>query len=719
MTASLEAGLAAIQQGNYPDAIALLDSVLAAPPDAATYVRAQMALVRAYIETGQVQSAIGICKALHQSESEKVRSWANRTMDELTGFVPVTRSSEPRRKVRPRTKALIKPTAPSESPSQKVELPRFPISTEDVGFVWRNAGRAQRWQPLNRSITRSRLVQGVTIAAMFGTLYGLCAIAQIVQWFWFRTQTEVLRWSTSPPDDSIPVWLLLFGLITAFFASPWILDALLKWIDRSRPLLTAELSRYSPETYRLIQRFAAQHKIPIPRLILLPTQTPIVFTYGCLPKLARIAISQGVLDLLSDDELAAIVAHELGHIAHWDFCWMSLVTVMMQIPYTVYRQSAIVSDKLRHNQHASKLITTLLAIGADALIIVAALSYGLFWVMRGSGLWLSRQRTIESDRHACDLTGNPNGLARALLKLSIATVQTIQQQQKTDYLLEGFELLAPIGYNSAMTIGSLYEKIPLSNLLQWDQTNLDRHCLTINNAHRLIGERLATLMKDAAFWNLEPEFNLMPTVKPVQNKILIQGAPFFGIAIGSAIAQLLWLVAQLLYTLGNYQLNWIASDYKLFISFALIGFGTGTIVRFNRFFPQLRQFETAFADLLTKPELTPINSRPIQLEGQLLGRSTPSNGVLQDVMLQTEAGLIKLCWTSQLGSIGNLLVAPRLLQSIGETVIVTGWFRRGATPWIDVDSIKLANRSVLRGGHPVASVAIAIAAILLGLILMM
>lgn len=715
MTASLEAGLAAIQAGNYSDAIALLTSVLAAPCDAATHLRAQMALTRAYIGTGQAQNAIAICETLHQHESQKVRSWANRTIAELTGFTPITLSSEPRTKIFGRATTL-------KDSLQTVELPSLSTveKTESAEFAWRNAGRAQRWQPL-KDFNGARLqwIQCATIAALFATLYGLCAIAQTIPWFWFRLQTEVFRWSASPPDDSIPVGLLLVGLITAFFGSPWILDALLRWMDRSRPLPTVELSRYSPEAYRLIQRFAAQHNIPIPRLILLPTQTPIVFTYGCLPKLARIAISQGVLDALSNDELAAIYAHELGHIARWDFCCLSLVTVVMQIPYTIYRQSAILSDQLRHDRRSSKLITTLSTIGADVLMLVATLSFGLFWLLRGSGLWLSKQRTLESDRHACNLTGNPNGLARALLKLSIATVESIQQQQKTDDLLTGFELLAPIGYQSAMTIGSLCNKIELSNLLQWDQTNPNRHSLALNNAHRLIGDRLATLMDYAAFWNLEPEFDLAPTIKPVQKKTFILGAPFIGIFIGYAIAQLMWIVAQIMYTLGNSRLNWLASDYKLFVSFMLLGFGMGTIVRFNRFFPQLHSFDTALDHLLTKPELTPIDSRPIELKGLLIGRSASSNGVLQDLMLQTETGTIKLHWTSQLGLIGNLLMALRLLEFTGKTVTVTGWFRRGATPWIDVDAIKLPDRPGIRGGHPVWSMTIAIATILLGLVLIL
>jgi hypothetical protein len=224
-----------------------------------------------------------------------------------------------------------------------------------------------------------------------------------------------------------------------------------------------------------------------------------------------------------------------------------------------------------------------------------------------------------------------------------------------------------------------------------------------------MGIRLQKIMSYCQYWNLQPELEIATLPQTKRNRDLLQFTPFFGMAIGIAIALLLWLIAQALFAVGNFRLNWLATDYSLFPAFALIGYGIGTIVRFNRFFPESNEVQTDLTSLLTQPNLTSIDSPIIRLEGTLLGRSGASNQLAQDLLLQTETGLIKLHYCSQFGAIGNL----RCPMPIGKPAIVTGWFRRGATPWIDVDTIR--TRSLLRAGHPVWSMTIAITAILLGI----
>jgi Zn-dependent protease with chaperone function len=692
----LEAGLAAIQQGNFTKAILFLEACLNSETDLSQgdSVKARIGLVRAYAQAGRHQDAIALCQTLAQSHHEKVRSWATRMLTEV------------------------------ESPETSTQT-NSNLLVDRV--VWRHAGRAQRWQPL-KPLNPARLqwAEMGTAIALFSLVYGLCAIAASVPYLWFRFSIDILRKSAVIPSASVPIWPLIAILIGLFVASPWILDGLL-WIGYGmRSLTTAELARFSPETHRLLQRFCQQHKIPIPKLGLLPTQAPVIFTYGCFPQFARIAVSQGLMDQLAEDEIAAIYASELGHIFHWNFCWMSWVAVVLQIPYTIYQQSAIASDWLRNYATRNNIIAKLLKVGAAFIAILSATSYGMFWVLRWSGLWLSKQRIEYSDRQACNLTGNPNGLARALLKISIATAQTIQTQQKTDELLEGFELLTPIGYRNALTLGSFINRMSLSSLLKWDHVNVDRDWLLLNNSHPLIGERLATLMSYAQSWQLEPELELLDLVpmSPAKTRIFQQGAPFFWSAIGIAIALLFWSLAHIAYRLGYERLNWLASDYKLFFSFAFLGFGLGTILRFNRFFRERgignrEQGSVSLVDLLTQPDLIPVDSRSLSLEGVLLGRSGTSNNLAQDLTLQTKDGLIKLHFLSQLGVIGNLLNRSHPSHLIGQTVTISGWFRRGATPWMDVATIKASNHPILHSGHQIWSTIVATSSILAGLILIL
>ncbi|MBC7822457.1 MAG: M48 family metalloprotease [Candidatus Parcubacteria bacterium] len=765
---NLEAGLAAIKQGNYPLAIQQLERYLVSQAGALEQpdsIKARMWLATVYVRSGQPKKAIAVCQQLRDSPNAKLREWASQTLEEieqryptlgkgtnsdaeaadLAGFVPLQSEASGTRSVFiPPTKsaAADQPSVEnSESPSPihppSIVKKSSATTPPQAPSIWRSAGRSQRWQPLNKlNPARLQWAEMATPIGLFLLIASVFAVLNGVGLLWFRFITSVLRWSSPIPSLEIPVVQILVILGGLFVVSPWLLDALLKGLYNLHPLSANTLGGYSPESYRVIQRFCQQHKMPLPRLGVVPSQAPLAFTYGSLRRFSRIVVSQGLLDQLADDEIAAIYAGELGHILHWDFSLMSWVTLITQIPYALYGQAAEAGDWLRARsalrKRESKLMAVLLGIGADLLAIGSALSYSSYWLLRWSGLWLSKQRVIYSDRAACNLTGNPNGLIRALVKSAIATAQTIQRDAKTDYLLESFDLLTPVGCRSALSSGSVYPYTSLESLLAWDLVNPDRGWLVLNNSHPLMGDRLQRLTHYALHWQLEPEIDL-PSAPSHRNprSILLQGAPFFGLAAGYLVAQILWFAAQIAYRFGVQQISWLASDYSLFAGFMMIGLGIGIFLRFNAFFPELKNLELSrsssasqdesdspsLVDLLTNPNALPIDRQPIRLEGTLLGRAGIANWLGQDLLLQTSKGLIKLHYLSQLGAIGNLLPqATRPADLVGQSVRVTGWFRRGATPWIDMDTVR-SGAQISRSGHQVWSTLLAGTAILFGLFL--
>ena len=158
----------------------------------------------------------------------------------------------------------------------------------------------------------------------------------------------------------------------------------------------------------------------------------------------------------------------------------------------------------------------------------------------GSGLWLSRQRVYDSDRVAAELTGNPNGFTRALLKIAIGAAKDVQTQKQTSYLLEGFDLLTPLGQRMATTLGSVYPHVPIESVLEWERTNPYRHWLAINNSHPPTGDRLNRLTHYARHWKLDTELEWSTARLAVSGQrsanptslqwrsLLLQGAPFLG-----------------------------------------------------------------------------------------------------------------------------------------------------------------------------------------------
>ena len=125
------------------------------------------------------------------------------------------------------------------------------------------------------------------------------------------------------------------------------------------------------------------------------------------------------------------------------------------------------------------------------------------------------------------------------------------------------------------------------------------------------------------------------------------------------------------------------------------------------------------ADLLAASTALPIDSQPIRLEGKLLGRRGFANWLHQDLILQTSTGLIRLHHTTRWGVLGNLLPqALRPTQLMSHPVAVTGWLRRGATPWVDVDMLQ-GKGGRLQGQHPLWSTILAFASALLGVVVIL
>ncbi|MBW4694914.1 MAG: M48 family metalloprotease [Lyngbya sp. HA4199-MV5] len=572
--------------------------------------------------------------------------------------------------------------------------------------TWRQAERLAQGKSLGKvKLLRLLLLQAGTAVVLFWmvqaivyntTLYYSIALTKIP---FLNLPRELFH----PPV--IPI-LVFLGIL--FVASRWLLDGLLTVAYGLQPLSVGKLGTYSPETARSLQRFCRQQRIPMPALGVLPMEEPIAFSYGCIPHVTRIVVSQGLLEQLADDEIATIYASEIGHIASFDVPLLSLVTVLIQIPYTVFR---LVSDWGNRKQAAISRVSA---------SILAAIAYGLYALLRWVALWLSRQRVYYSDRVAAELTGNPNGFTRALLKLAIGTAKEVHTQKQTSYLLEGFDLLMPVGQRMATTIGSVYSHTPIESVLEWERTNPYRHWLAINNSHPPTGDRLNLLSVYARHWKLDTELEWAKEQRSSANgrltgrqwrSLLLQGAPFFGLAFGFATAYLFAALGWVGWKAGNNQLAWMYGDGSLLRGLPLIGFSIGTFIRINPLFPDLpfasnkpTNAPDSLIALLKPIDRIPVNSQPVQLEGTLLGRMGSSNLLSQDLLLQTTTGIVRLHWLSSWGPIGNLFPqAVRPTDLLHQTVTVTGWFRRGATPWIDVDTMRTPGGRVSRSGHPIWS----------------
>ncbi|MBE9124525.1 M48 family metalloprotease, partial [Tychonema sp. LEGE 07199] len=670
-------------------------------------------------------------------EGDGLRPAALRSIaDKKTGFLPLEATAAPGN---PKSRQISPPPPPqkpqnptetsgenSSDSATNIELPR----AETYQLTWREAGRTKNPQPLkplkllNFWIGAAVSAIALFFLARFVLQFLLTNTNSLLVQFYIFTRLPIFAPIQLFYRDPTFFVQIVFGLLLA--SSPWLTDALLKLFCGIETLRGSVLSKHSKEASRVLRSFCTKQNMPTPVLKLLPLNVPVAFSYGCLPRFARIAVSRGLLEQLTDDEIATIFARELSHISHWDFAPMSLALLVIQIPYLIYWQAAYWSERLCDLMTIEFLRFAVRFLAAA----ISAISYGIYKLLRWPMLWLSRRRVYFSDRTAAEITGNPNGLTRALGKMAISIAANIEQQKQTSFFLEGFDLLLPLGVGQAATIGSAALRAPLSQILLWDVTNPDRAWLTVNSTHPLLGERLKLLELYAQFWKIETELDLaslslespkkrkLSLLKSIlefkDSKLFLQGAPFFGIPMSLGLVALLWLIGWIFSQTSIWRLDWLLGDRSIFWGCLPIGFSIGTLMRINYFFPDITPRETAspsLPEILSNPDVLPVDAQPVQLSGQLLGRTGIENWLGQDLILQTATGLVRLHYVSRFGPCGSLLPQPtRPSDLIGKPVVATGWLRRGANVAIDLETLRSQGSLVSNSGHPIWSAILAFAA---------
>ena len=202
------------------------------------------------------------------------------------------------------------------------------------------------------------------------------------------------------------------GMVYAFvfaavmnFVSYFFSDKIALAMYRAQPVTREEL----PRVYDVVERLAAKINIPVPKIFVIPTDSPNAFATGRNPKHASVAVTQGILQLLDDEELEGVLAHELGHVRNRDILTSSIAATLAGAITLLARMAAWGAmfggygggDRDRRGGGLGALLMLFLAPFAAMLIQLA----------------VSRTREYQADASGAAYTGNPYALARALQKL--------------------------------------------------------------------------------------------------------------------------------------------------------------------------------------------------------------------------------------------------------------------------------------------------------------
>jgi heat shock protein HtpX len=180
---------------------------------------------------------------------------------------------------------------------------------------------------------------------------------------------------------------------------------------RAQPVSPQE----APGLYQMVQRLCQRANLPMPRVYVVPSSAANAFATGRDPEHAAVAVTQGILNLLPEDELEGVIAHELTHIANRDTLTQAVaatiagaISFLAQIvSYSIWYTPSSRDNRNNGPNPLGLLLTVLLAPIAATIIQLA----------------ISRTREFSADAGSARLTGNPRALARALQRLEAAARQ--------------------------------------------------------------------------------------------------------------------------------------------------------------------------------------------------------------------------------------------------------------------------------------------------------
>jgi heat shock protein HtpX len=189
------------------------------------------------------------------------------------------------------------------------------------------------------------------------------------------------------------------GMILAFiiaaamnFFSYFYSDKLALAMYHAQPVTREQL----PRAYEVVERMTGRLGLPMPKIYVIPTEAPNAFATGRNPKHASVAVTHGILQLLNDDELEGVLAHELGHVKN------RAITLIARMGYWAEMFGGFGGGGGRRRGGGISALFMLILAPIAAMLIQ---------------LWISRTREYEADATGAHITGNPYALASALEKL--------------------------------------------------------------------------------------------------------------------------------------------------------------------------------------------------------------------------------------------------------------------------------------------------------------
>src|SRR5581483_3589550 len=190
--------------------------------------------------------------------------------------------------------------------------------------------------------------------------------------------------------------------------SYWFSDKIVLSMYGAREVTLDRASADERRLYGIVEQLTRRGNLPMPRVYVIPEASPNAFATGRSPEHAAVAATAGILQILTDDELEGVIAHELAHVKHRDILISSVAATLAAAIMMIARFAMFFGSGRddREGQNPIALLATLILAPIAAMLIQAA---------------ISRSREYDADAGGALLAGTPNGLVSALRKIDAAS----------------------------------------------------------------------------------------------------------------------------------------------------------------------------------------------------------------------------------------------------------------------------------------------------------
>ncbi len=472
----------------------------------------------------------------------------------------------------------------------------------------------------------------------------------------------------------LAVLLAIAVIVIQYVVSPFIMDLFLRYLQSTRWVSPEELP---PHLAAFIDKICQVKEIPFPRVGIIHDGNPNAFTYGRYPGDARLIFTSGLIEMLDEDELQAVAAHEMGHVLHWDMLVMTMASLAPILLYYLYRVLITARPSGRGNP------LPLIAVGCFVLYVISE------YVV----LFLSRAREYYADQFAGRLTQDPNALSRALVKIAygLAAARREEAKEKERSPMRAVRALGIFDPQAALHLatgggGTTFSQENVVGAMQWDLWNPWARFYELASTHPLPAKRIQAL-GDLSWHYQKKPFVTFSVKKPES-----YWDEFFVDLLMMTFPFVLPFAALTLVGPKVFQdVSWIGKAYGLVIA----AVGIGSLIRTVFAYPGGPFVDASVATLLKKVKVSAIRSVPVTLSGKIIGRGIPGLVYSADLVLQDETGFIFLDYRQPLRIIEFLFGIFRTPGIIGKEVVIEGWYRRAPTPYVEMNNLSY-NKTVHR-----------------------